>query len=300
MKDPNRFYTYAYLREDGTPYYIGKGTGDRAHRKDRRVRPPRDNSRIVFLKQNLTEEEAFKHEIYMIAVYGRKDLGTGILHNRTDGGEGASGYVPSEDSRRRRSENMRGEKNHRYGKSPSRETRKKRSESLKGEKNPMYGKSYSEETKRKWSEQRTGRKLSQKTRQKLSKLKKGKNIGGDNHNYGKKLWNDGNGNNKLSIECPGEGWVLGGTPREYISKLKWWNDGQGNNKRSVECPGEGWILGRGEEYKKKMSIVGSNPSEETRSKMREAKLNKKWWHDGHGNIKLSKECPGDGWMPGIK
>ena len=85
------YYTYAYLREDRTPYYIGKGKGDRAYKKERReFKPPKDKSRIIFLKQNLTEEEAFKHEIYMIAVFGRKDLGTGILRNRTDGGEGVS------------------------------------------------------------------------------------------------------------------------------------------------------------------------------------------------------------------
>lgn len=47
--------------------------------------PPID--RIIILKNNLTEEEAFKHEIYMIAVLGRKDLGTGMLRNRTDGGD---------------------------------------------------------------------------------------------------------------------------------------------------------------------------------------------------------------------
>jgi len=87
----NCYYTYAYLRENGTPYYIGKGKGNRAFNKGKgeiKV-PPRD--RILFLKKNLTEEEAFKHEVYMIAVLGRKDLGTGILRNITSGGEGSSG-----------------------------------------------------------------------------------------------------------------------------------------------------------------------------------------------------------------
>jgi hypothetical protein len=91
MVNPNRFYTYAYLREDRTPYYIGKGGGNRAYRKRKNeIQPPKDKSRVIFLKQNLTEEEAFKHEIYMIAVFGRKDLGTGILRNKTSGGEGVA------------------------------------------------------------------------------------------------------------------------------------------------------------------------------------------------------------------
>jgi len=82
------YYTYAYLREDRTPYYIGKGKFDRVYRRNKKdIKPPKDKSRIIFLKKNLTEEDAFKHEIYMIAMFGRKDLGTGILHNRTDGGD---------------------------------------------------------------------------------------------------------------------------------------------------------------------------------------------------------------------
>ena len=94
----NNYYTYAYLREDRTPYYIGKGKDRRAFRKGKRiVSPPKDKNRIIFLKQNLTEEEAFEHEKYMIAVFGRKDLGTGILHNRTDGGDGSSGAIVSEE-----------------------------------------------------------------------------------------------------------------------------------------------------------------------------------------------------------
>jgi len=95
----NNYYTYAYLREDGTPYYIGKGKGNR-------IDNPLHNSihfpskeRRLFLKQNLTEEEAFKHEIYMIDVFGRKDLGTGILRNMTNGGQGVSGRVVSEEQK---------------------------------------------------------------------------------------------------------------------------------------------------------------------------------------------------------
>jgi hypothetical protein len=145
------YYTYAYLREDKTPYYIGKGRGKRIYSTKRRVKLPKDKSRIIFLKQNLTEEEAFKHEIYMIAVFGRKDLGTGILHNSTDGGEGASGAVRSfefkenlrilnknkilsEEHKKKISNAQKGNKNHNYGKSASKETKLKMSEAQRGEK----------------------------------------------------------------------------------------------------------------------------------------------------------------------
>jgi len=101
MRNPNRFYTYAYLRENRTPYYVGKGEGRRLYKKHQKgISVPKDKTRIIFLKQNLTEEEAFKHEKYMIAVFGRKDLGTGILHNRTGGGEGCSGAIRTEEWKR--------------------------------------------------------------------------------------------------------------------------------------------------------------------------------------------------------
>jgi hypothetical protein len=131
MKNERRFYTYAYLREDGKPYYIGKGSGNRAFSKNGRKisLPPKE--RILILKKNLTEGEAFKHEIYMIAVFGRKDLGTGILYNFTDGGEGPSNL--SEERLEKLRERMRGNKIN-VGRKPSEETLRKRREKMKGRK----------------------------------------------------------------------------------------------------------------------------------------------------------------------
>ena len=86
----SKFYTYAYLREDRTPYYIGKGSGMRAYVKYARYAKTPPEERILILKTNLTEEEAFRHEKYMIGVYKLKTEG-GLLHNRTYGGEGSSG-----------------------------------------------------------------------------------------------------------------------------------------------------------------------------------------------------------------
>ena len=111
------YYTYAYLREDKTPYYIGKGKDDRAYNKNRKnIKPPKDKSKILILKNNLTEEEAFNHEIYMISVFGRKDLGTGILHNKTNGGDGASGAIRSKETKNKLSKALSGENNPFYGK----------------------------------------------------------------------------------------------------------------------------------------------------------------------------------------
>ncbi len=176
MVNPNRFYTYAYLREDRTPYYVGKGCGDRIRKRKRTdIKPPKDKSRIIFLKQNLTEENAYKHEIYMISVFGRKDLGTGILYNKTNGGDGVCNM--SEKTKQKIKEK-------RAKQVFSDETREKIRKALKGKRRPpeviekikqgRTGIKHTEEAKQKIKEKRANQVFSETSRKKLSDLHKGK------------------------------------------------------------------------------------------------------------------------------
>ena len=164
------FYTYAFLRKDRTPYYIGKGRGNRAFRKrGYGAKPPKDLSRVLFLKKGLTEEEAFTHEIYMIAVFGRKDQGTGILHNRTDGGDGSSGAIVSEETREKIGAFQRGRKKPPLTEEQKQEKTRKLRESKKGKKYPKIS-----AAKKGKPTSKKGQTMPEETKQKISASKKGK------------------------------------------------------------------------------------------------------------------------------
>lgn len=186
-KDSNNKVVYMWVREDNTPYYVGIGNPRRPYTGKRCCGNPPPRERILVLHKGLNWEEACKIEKELISLYGRKDLGTGILRNLTDGGDGALNL--SEKTRESISQSKR-------GKPRQKETREKISESvvalgLSGEKHPLYGKKLSKEhreklstshrgkklqesTKRKMSESRTGRTLSEETRRKISEAHKGR------------------------------------------------------------------------------------------------------------------------------
>jgi len=92
---------YAYLRtSDHSPYYVGVSTlhgralCQTGHRKHG-ISVPKDRSLIVVLRGNLTKAQAGYWEAFFIRRYGRIDLGTGILRNRSDGGEGLQNPSPA-------------------------------------------------------------------------------------------------------------------------------------------------------------------------------------------------------------
>jgi hypothetical protein len=131
------FYTYLWLREDGTPYYVGKGKGYRAFTGRRHnVNCPKSRDRII-LQEWLSEAEALWAEQFLIAFYGRTDLGLGCLRNLTDGGEGVSGWkrrTPVTEKERQRLSAMSKGNKYRLGQTHSAETKGKMRKAKLGKK----------------------------------------------------------------------------------------------------------------------------------------------------------------------
>lgn len=140
---------YRHIRKDkNEPFYIGIGKFEsRAYETKGRTVAWKNIAKkgyeIEILFDNLNWEEACEKEKEFIALYGRKDIDTGILINMTEGGEGTIGYKHTKNAKEKCRLSSLGSNNVWYGKK-----RPEHSEKMKlimtglriGEKNPLFGK----------------------------------------------------------------------------------------------------------------------------------------------------------------
>lgn len=171
------YYVYAYLREDGSPYYIGKGKHKRAWKSHSNITTPKCQSKIVILERNLTEIGALALERRYIRWYGKKIDNTGILRNLTDGGEGCSGRIQTPNEILKRVSKLKGQKRT--------EEQKNRMSKAHKERNKTRIYTFSEEHRRKLSEANKKRPpMSAEQKIKISNSLKGNtNKLGKKHNY---------------------------------------------------------------------------------------------------------------------
>lgn len=153
--EERKFYVYEwYIIDTGEVFYVGKGTGNRYKSRNSRnyffqcmVKSHDCNVRKIY--EDLTEEEAFKKEIETIKFY--RENTNYRLTNQTDGGEGTSGWKPTEEFRKKQSkihklqwkdENFKNKmleiRKDENGIYKSKEFREKISKIVKGENNPNY------------------------------------------------------------------------------------------------------------------------------------------------------------------
>lgn len=187
---------YVYIlrdpRKENEPFYVGKGKDRRAEShlasnnddnpfKANVINKIRNSGLepiVEYYNENLTESVAFTQEIALIKQYGRRDLGLGPLTNLTDGGEGTSGHIRTEESQAKWHESRK-ISGYRHSadvidKIAKSNTGKKRSTETKRKLSDLHkGRVQSDESNRKRSETQKGRPLPEKQKLFLSESRMG-------------------------------------------------------------------------------------------------------------------------------
>lgn len=147
------YYIYRHIRLDTNQvFYIGKGklrknSYERAYATSRRnqfwhnvVNKNGGKYEIEILMEFDNEVDCDNKEKEFIALYGRADLHKGTLTNLTDGGDGSTNIVCTEQTRQKLRARFSGKNHPNFGKKLSAETCRKKSEALKGKKHHLFGK----------------------------------------------------------------------------------------------------------------------------------------------------------------
>lgn len=159
----NNFYIYIHTRPDnGAVFYVGKGKGKRAFNLNRNPHwaaiYKKYGREVCIVTDNLSENEALNKEKELISHF--KSLGADLV-NKTDGGEGISGFSHSPNTKLKISNSLQGHK-------VSEKTKTTLSKALKGKK------IHTEESRIKISKAQRGKKKPDSMRIKLSNSTKGK------------------------------------------------------------------------------------------------------------------------------
>lgn len=155
----NDFYVYLHRKATTNEvFYVGKGSGSRAYDKKMRNRhwhfvAKKHGFIVEFVEVGLQEWAAFEIESDLIFLFGRKDLGDGELVNYTNGGDGSSGFVMSNETKNKISKAT-------LGKKKSDETKRKMSDANRI-------RVFSPETKKKISESLSGRVMDESVKGKI-------------------------------------------------------------------------------------------------------------------------------------
>lgn len=168
-----KFYVYEHWRTDRNEcFYVGKGQGKRAWKFDpgargraylnlfKEIGRAKIDVKLVF--DGLDEQGSFDLEIERISHW--RSLGIAIV-NMTDGGEGASGNCPSEETRQKLSVALK-------GKLKSPEHKARTGAALKGNKN-SFGLKRCDEDRAAIRARSIGRKHTPETREKMRLAKLG-------------------------------------------------------------------------------------------------------------------------------
>lgn len=131
------YYVYRHLKKDTSDvFYIGRSMTKNFKRayalqcSQRNTRWCEINSefgtKVEIVCEGMSNDDSAELEEFLIYIYGREDLKTGLLVNKCNGGKTSKGMIRSEEYRKNQSENLKGK--------------------YIAENNPFYSKSHTEET----------------------------------------------------------------------------------------------------------------------------------------------------------